>query len=77
MRCNHLKRSFDEIQVYAGIAERTGTQLDRGGVRGRPGLCRSLTELGAKARRMGDGFYYLASASWPPDTKAVDLNRAW
>lgn len=68
---------FEEIQVFDGVAERTGTQLDRAGVRGRRGVCRSVTELSAKCRRLGDGFYYLSSAAWPPDAQTVDLNRAW
>lgn len=72
-----MDKSFDEIQVFDGIAERTGNRLDRSGVRGRRGVCRSITELGAKSRRMGDGFYYLATAAWPPDASEVNLNRAW
>lgn len=69
--------SFDEIQVFNGVAERTGMTADRAGVRGRRGVCRSVTELQAKSRRLGDGFYYLASSAWPPDTESVNLHRAW
>jgi hypothetical protein len=72
-----MSHSYDEIQVFDGVAERTGTQLERAGIRGRRGVCRSLTELGAKSRRLGDGFYYLASSAWPADTVKVDLSRAW
>lgn len=72
-----MNASFDEVQVFDGIAERTGVSIDRAGVRGHRGVCRSLTELSAKSRRMGDGFYYLASAAWPADTKSVNLTRAW
>lgn len=68
---------FDEVHVYDGIAERTGTQLDRAGVRGRNGVCRSLRDLAAKARRLGDGYYYIAAAAWPAETTQVTLNRAW
>ncbi|MDQ3279968.1 MAG: hypothetical protein M3Q69_00980 [Acidobacteriota bacterium] len=68
---------YDEIQVFDGIAERTGLQFDRAGVRGRRGVCRSVTELGAKSRRLGDGFYYLASAAWPPEMNEVNLKREW
>lgn len=68
---------FDEVQVFDSIAERTGLRLDRAGVRGRAGVCRSLTELGAKCRRLGDGYYYIASSAWPPDATALRLGRTW
>ena len=69
--------AFDEIRVYDGIAERTGTQLDRKGVRGRPTLCRSITDLAARCRRLGDGYYYLAAKAWPEGEVSVTLNRPW
>lgn len=69
--------SFDEVHVYAGIGERTGVQFDRQTVRGSRVVCRSVSELSAKSRRMGDGFYYLASAAWPPGTVTVDLTKTW
>jgi hypothetical protein len=72
-----LNKSFDEIHVYDGVAERTGVSIDRAGVRGRRGVCRSVTELSAKSRRLGDGYYYLASTAWPPETQSVNLQRAW
>lgn len=72
-----MKPTYDEIRVYDSIAERTGNQLERAGVRGRIGVCRSLTELGAKSRRLGDGYYYLASVAWPADAVEVNLSREW
>jgi hypothetical protein len=72
-----LGKSFDEIHVFAGIAERTGNQVDRAAVRGHRGVCRSVTDLNAKTRRMGDGYYYIAATAWPADTKSVDLNQVW
>jgi hypothetical protein len=69
--------SFDEIRVYDGIAERTGTRLDRNGVRGRRSICRSLTDLAAKVRRLGDGYYYLSSSAWPVDATTVNLIKVW
>jgi hypothetical protein len=69
--------AFDEIRVYDGIAERTGTQLGRAGVRGRPTLCRSITDLASKCRRLGDGYYYLAAKAWPEGEVSVTLNRPW
>lgn len=69
--------SFDEIQVFAGVGERTGVRIDRAGIRGRAGVCRSFTELAAKSRRLGDGFYYLPTSAWPADAASVDLTRTW
>jgi hypothetical protein len=72
-----LDKLFDEIQVFDGVAERTGVSVDRAGVRGRRGVCRSVTELTAKSRRLGDGYYYLASTAWPAEAKSVNLAREW
>jgi hypothetical protein len=72
-----LSRSFDEIQIFDSIAQRTGNQIERSGVRGRAGVCRSLTELGAKFRRLGDGYYYLAATVWPGNVVSVNLSRGW
>ena len=72
-----MTKSFDEVQVFNGVAERTGVSIDRAGVRGHGGVCRSLTELSAKSRRLGDGFYYLASTAWPAGEQSVNLSRAW
>jgi hypothetical protein len=72
-----LSPSFEEIQVFNSVAERTGNRIDRAGVRGRAGVCRSVTELASKCRRLGDGYYYLASAAWPQDKASLDLSRDW
>jgi len=72
-----LSHSFDEIQVFDSIAERTGNRVERAGIRGRAGVCRSLSELASKSRRLGDGFYYLAAAAWPADTTSLKLSREW
>jgi hypothetical protein len=72
-----LNRIFDEIQVFDGIAERTGQSMDRASVRGHSGVCRSLSELYAKSRRLGDGFYYLAASEWPAEMQTVKLTREW
>ena len=69
--------AFDEIRIYDCVAERTGTQLDREGVRGRRNLCRSISELATKSRRLGDGYYYLAVRSWPEGEVTVSLNKPW
>lgn len=65
------------MQVFDGVAERTGIQLDRAGVRGRRAVYRSLTALSAAARRLGDGYYYLVSAAWPEETDRVELKETW
>jgi hypothetical protein len=65
--------AFDEIQVFESMAERTGNQVARTSIRGRMGVCRSLSELNSKFRRYGDGFYYLARAQWPDEVKTLDL----
>jgi hypothetical protein len=72
-----MNRSFDEIHVFDGIAERTGVVVDRATVRGSRAVCRSVTELSAKSRRFGDGHYYLAADAWPADTQSVSLHREW
>ena len=41
---------FDEIRVYEGIAERTGTIVDRDTVRGSKSVCHSVSELSRKYR---------------------------
>jgi hypothetical protein len=72
-----LNRSWDEVQVFNGVAERTGVTVDRDGVRGHRGVCRSVSELSAKSRRLGDGYYYLASSVWPEDSKSLNLAQTW
>ena len=72
-----MNRSFVEVQVFDGIAECTGVSIDRAGVRGHGGVCRSLTELSAKSRRLGDGYYYVAAPAWPNGEKTVSLVRTW
>lgn len=70
-------QQFDEIQVFEGVAERTGTTVDRSAVRRSPSFCRSVSELTRKARRMGDGYFYLASLLWPENTTKLVLHQTW
>lgn len=72
-----LNKSYDEVHVFGGVAERTGNQVDRKSVRGRRAICHSVTDLGAKVRRMGDGYYYLATGVWPDRVDRADLNQTW
>ena len=68
---------FDEIQVFEGVAERTGTRVDRSTVRRSSALCRSVSELTRKARRMGDGYFYLDASLWPEGTTKLVVHEAW
>jgi hypothetical protein len=72
-----VSKSFDEIRVYAGVAERTGVQFERNIVRRSDGCCRSLTELVRKARAAGDGYFYLPPDIWPAETERVELQKKW
>jgi hypothetical protein len=72
-----LSQFYEEICIFNGVAERTGNTVDRAAVRGLRSVCRSVTELGTKLRRMGDGYYYVASAAWPDGVDSLDLNRPW
>ena len=68
---------FDEVHVFQGIGERTGVRIDRQDARGRRAVCRSVGELTAKSRRLGDGYYYLAADAWPADSSSVNLAFTW
>ena len=72
-----MNDSFDEIRVYAGVAERTGVQFDRAAVRRSDGCCKSLSALLRKARVAGDGYYYLPLNVWPADTERVEIRKQW
>ncbi len=70
-------QQFDEIQVFEGIAERTGTKVDRATIRRSPSFCRSVSDLTRKARRMGDGYFYLSSLLWPENETKLVLHKTW
>jgi len=72
-----VKQLFNEIRVYAGVAERTGVQLERDSVRRSGGCCKSLTELIRKARDAGDGYFYLPLNLWPADKEHIELQKPW
>lgn len=72
-----IHQQFDEIQVFEGVAERTGTTVHRDIVRRSKALCGSLTELTRKARSMGDGYFYLAALLWPENTTQLVLRANW
>jgi hypothetical protein len=68
---------FEEIRVYAGVAERTGVLFDRNDVRRSGGCCGSVTDLIRKARAAGDGVFYLPVNIWPADKERVELRKPW
>lgn len=70
-------QQFDEIRVFEGIAERTGTTVDRDTLRGNFGVCRSLSILTRMARRMGDGYFYLPVVMWPEGVTRLPLAATW
>ncbi len=70
-------QQFDEIRVFEGVAERTGTVVNRETVRGSEGMCRSVTELTRRARRMGDGYFYLPVLLWPEGVTQLPLSQTW
>jgi hypothetical protein len=72
-----VNRSFDEIRVYDGMAERTGVQFDWADVRRSAGYCSSLTELHRKVRSAGDGCFYLPLNSWPVDVSQLNVQKRW
>ena len=68
---------FEQIRVFEGFAERTGTIFDRNSLRGSFGVCRSLSTLTQLARRMGDGYFYLPVVQWPEGVTRVSLLTTW
>lgn len=70
-------QQFDEIRVYEGVAERTGNVVNRDTVRGSKAVCRSMTELTRRARRMGDGYFYLPVLMWPEGQTQIPISETW
>jgi len=68
---------FDEIRVFEGVAEPTGNTVDRNTVRGSNAVCRSMSDLMRKVRRVGDGYFYIPVLTWPEGVTRVELFTAW
>lgn len=68
---------FEEIQVFEGVAERTGNTVDRETIRGSNAICRSIMELTNRARRLGDGTFYLKASIWPEGKEKLELAQTW
>lgn len=65
----------EEIQVFDGLAERTGNTAPLRGFRGRANLASSLSDLARRYRAHGDGIYYLVEGAWPADRESVNLKQ--
>jgi hypothetical protein len=72
-----VDQPFDEIRVYAGVAERTGVHFARSTVRRSGACCKSVTELIRKARAAGDGAFYLPLSVWPANTEQMSILKPW
>lgn len=72
-----MSSPYEEVHVFNNLAERTGNRVERAAIRGRAGICRSVTELTSKFRRLGDGYYYISASAWPNDVPVIDLSRNW
>ena len=72
-----VNNKFDEVRVYEGIAERTGTTVDRQNIRRSPAACRSVSELSHRVRRDGDGVFYLPVSMWPEGVEELSLLKTW
>lgn len=70
-------RSYDEIRVYAGTAERTGVRFDRNDIRRSAGFCGNLQALVRKVRSIGDGTFYLPIDVWPGNADRFDVRKPW
>ena len=70
-------QQFDEIRVFEGVAERTGTTIDGQTVRRSPTACRSVSELTRRVRRLGDGLFYLPVSMWPEGKTEIPLAQTW
>lgn len=70
-------QQFDEIRVFEGVAERTGTKVDRQTIRRSRAACRSISELTHRVRSMGDGVFYLPVSEWPEGATQLELSRTW
>jgi hypothetical protein len=72
-----VTQPFEEIRVYAGIAERTGVRFNRNEVRRSANCCGSWTQLKSKSRDLGDGLFYLPLDAWPGDELRLELRKPW
>ena len=72
-----VSQRFEEIRVYADVAERTGLLLERDDVRHSDRCCASIAQLIRKARASGDGTFYLKINVWPADTERIEVQKPW
>lgn len=70
-----MKHVCEEIRVFEGMAERTGEQLELGGLKAHTNGCTSMRDLVRKYRIFGDGHFYLALGNWPAGQPVVSLDN--
>lgn len=64
-----------EINIYQGVAEKTGVFVERRAIRGKKGLCKSMRDLAIKTRVLGDGVYYIPIDLWPNQSGPVVVHK--
>ena len=69
------KRALDEIQVFAGVAERTGNVIDTGGGKKPSRACTTMRDLARQYRAFGDGLFYLRPGQWPEGQTSIKLDE--
>jgi hypothetical protein len=67
-------RMCEEVQVFEGSAERTGSIVELRGLMARNRTCRSVTDLVRRYRLYGDGMFYLPLGHWPDGAEKVELD---
>lgn len=70
-------KEYDEVHVFDGISERTGTIVEVPGSSRHLRACSSLTDLIRKYHLYGDGHYYLRPKQWPGEETSIDLRRPY
>ena len=70
-----IPRRCEEIHVFCGKAERTGTIMERRSLRRGQRTCTSVRDLVRKYNLYGDGYFYLAFGHWPADERELVLDN--
>jgi len=72
---DRIARMCEEIHVFDGTAERTGTKIELRGLKTGQRTCTSLTDLVRKYKLYGDGTFYLPVGLWPKGETAITLDN--
>src|SRR5882757_10017703 len=65
----------EEINVFEGMAERTGGKVEIQGLKAHKNGCTSMRDLVRKYKILGDGHFYLPAGLWPPGKLTVSLDN--